>query len=150
MAEVRSQALLLMRKAFRKGQSASSFIQGMKAKGLSYRRTVMLSDWRSVNELERKEGAFRYVRKDYYPSKQSLAEVEWKLSQEFMYKVKVQSRLRPDEPITDRFVNIMSDIPMTPRQVQEQVESKWAEWEKYAPEELVDLQVWSAVHKVGL
>lgn len=150
MVEPRSQILHLMRKAFRTGQSATSFIQDMKAKGLSYRRATMLGDWRSVNELEKKEGAFRFVRKDYYPSKQSLAEVEWKLSQEFMYKVKVQSRISPAEPIAERFVNIMSDIPLTPSQVQEQVESKWFEWEKYAPEELVELQVWSAVHRVGL
>ena len=146
----RSQTLQLMRKAFRTGQSASTFIQDMKVKGLSYRRATMLSDWRSVNEIEKKEGAFRYVRKDYYPAKQSLAEVEWKLSQEFMYKVKVQSRLSPDVPITERFVNIMSDVPLTPRQVEEQIEAKWFEWEKYAPEELVGLQAWSAIHKVGL
>ena len=110
----------------------------------------MLSDWRSVNEVEKKAGAFRFVRKDFFPSRQSLAEVEWKLSQEFMYKVKVHSRLKPDAPITERFVNIMSDVPMTPSQVQSQVESQWLAWEKYAPEELVDLQVWSAIHKVGL
>lgn len=108
----------------------------------------MLADWRSVNELEKKEGVLRYVRKDYYPAKTSIAQVEWQLSREFMYKVKTESRLKPGEPITERFVNIMSDKPMTPAQLEQQVQDSWAEWERYAAEELVGLQVWSAVQKV--
>ncbi len=150
MPEPRARVISLMRKAFRKGQSASSFIQNMSAVGLSYRRTDMLSDWRSVNEVEKKEGAFRFVRRDYYPAKQSLAEVEWSLSQEYMYKIKVQSRLRPDEPVTERFVNIMSASPLTPAQAESEVEMAWGEWERYSAEEIVSLQAWSAIHKVGL
>jgi len=137
-----------MRGAFRRGQSASAFISDMREKGLTYRRTDMLADWRSMNELERKEGAFRFVRKDYYPTKVVIAEVEWKLSQEYMYKVKVQSRLRPDEPITERFINIMSDIPMTPTMVEQSLTEKWSEWEQYTAETIEELTVWSAVHKV--
>jgi len=148
MPLARAKVIALMRGAFRKGVSASKFMSDMKSKGLSYRRTEMLGDWRSVNEIEKKEGLFRFVRKDYYPAKTAIAEVEWRLSQEFMYKVKVESRLRPDEPITDRFVNIMSDKSLTPRQVIAQVEQRWVEWEKYAPEEIEALQVWTAVHKV--
>lgn len=144
----RARVIASMRKAFREGVSASRFITDMKVAGLSYRRTDMLSDWRSVNELERKEGALRYVRKDYYPARQALAQVEWKLSQEFMYKVKVFSRTAPDEPLQERFVNIMSDAPMTPREIEAQIAESWGEWERYAAEELVSLQVWSAVHKV--
>lgn len=150
MSVTRARVVQLMRKAYREGMSASSFIRNMQATGLSYRRTDMLADWRSINEVEKKEGAFRFVRKDYYPAKQSLAEVEWKLSQEFMYKVKVQSRLRPDEPVTERFVNIMSAKPLTPAQVEAEVESAWGEWERYSAEEIVQLQAWSAIHKVGI
>ena len=148
MPLTRAKVIASMRKAFRTGVSASKFLSDMKVQGLSYRRTDMLADWRSVNELEKKEGVLRFVRKDYFPAKASIADVEWNLSQEFMYKVKVQSRLRPDDPITDRFVNIMSDSPLTPRQVESQVEQRWGEWEKYSPEEIEALQVWTAVHKV--
>lgn len=140
--------IALMRGAFRKGQSASSFIQVMTARGLSYRRTNMLADWRSVNETERKAGELRFVRKDYYPSERTLAAVEWDLSQEYMYKVKTLSRVRPDEPIVERFVNIMSDIPLTPREVEQQVWSRWGEWEKYEGERLKELVVWSAYRRV--
>lgn len=148
MAIQRATVIALMSGAFRRGQSASSFIADMSARGLSYRRTDMLADWRSVNELERKKGAMRYVRKDYFPTKAVIAEVEWKLSQEYMYKVKVESRLRPDEPLTERFVNIMSDTPLTPKMVEQTVSEKWSQWEDYTAEALERVTVWTAVHKV--
>lgn len=148
MPLLRATVIAKMRGAFRTGVSASRFLADMKAAGLSYRRTDMLADWRSVNEVEKKEGSLRFVRKDYFPAKAAMAQVEWSLSKEYMYKVKTESRLRPDEPLATRFVNIMSDTPLTPRQLEAQVEERWGEWEKYAVEELVGLQVWSAVQRV--
>lgn len=144
----RAETIARMREAFRKGLSASRFITDMKAIGLSYRRTEMLSDWRSVNELEVKEGLIRYVRKDRYLTEKTVAAVGWEISKEFMYKVKVQSVIREGEPITERFVNIMSDVPMTPAMVEAEVMEQWQEWERYKAEEIVGLQTWSAVRKV--
>lgn len=144
----RANVIALMRGAFRRGQSAGSFIRDMRAKGLTYRRTDMLADWRSENQLHIKEGAMRFVRKDYYPTKAVIAEVEYKLSQEYMYKVKVESRLRPDVPITERFVNLMSDVPMTPAMVEQSLIEKWSAWEDYTAEAIEKVTVWSAVHKV--
>ncbi len=147
MSIVRSQAIAFMRKAFRTGQSVSDFRQDMRAKGLSYRWTTMLSDWRSVNQLEAKKGLMRFVRKDRYPSKVAIAEVDWMLSQEYMYTVKVQSRLRPDEPMTERFVNLMSDEPMTGTMIEQGVTEKWAVWEDYTAEAIEKIIPWSAVHR---
>ena len=148
MGIVRAEVIARMRKAFREGVSASRFITTMREVGLAYRRTDMLADWRSVNELERKEGAFRYIRKDRYPTERTIAAVEWAISKEYMYKVKVQSVLRLGEPLTERFVNIQSDVPMTPAIVEAEVEERWGEWERYAAELITGLQVWSAVRKV--
>jgi len=134
-----------MRGAFREGLSASRFIRDMQATGLSYRRTTMLSDWRSINEIEKKEGVIRYVRKDRYPTEKTIAAVTWETSKEYMYKVKVKSTIRPGEPITERFVNIMSDVPMTPGMVESEVLERWGEWEKYEPAAITGLQVWTAV-----
>lgn len=143
----RSRVIALMRGAFRRGQSGSSFIWDMKQRGISYRRTDMLADWRTVNELEKKKGLMRFIRKDYYPAEPAMAEVEWMLSKEYMYKVKVQSRLSPDVPIADRFVNIMSDEPMTAAMVEQAVIQKWAEWEDYTAEAIEKIQVWTAIHR---
>ena len=148
MGIIRAETIARMRVAFKTGVSASRFITDMKAAGLSYRRTDMLADWRSVNELERKEGAIRYVRKDRYPTVKTIAAVEWALSKEYMYKIKVQSVIRLGEPITERMVNITSDVPMTPTMIEAEVEERWSQWEKYAAEEITGLQVWSAVRRV--
>ncbi len=149
MSLKRANVIGLMRGAFRRGESASTFLWSMRERGLSYRRTDMLADWRSVNELEKKKGLMRFIRKDYYPAKIAMAEVEWALSQEYMYKVKVNSRLRPDMPITERFVNIMSDSPMTAAMVEQAVTEKWSEWEDYTAEAIEKMQVWTAVHRVA-
>jgi len=116
----RSEVILRAKQAFKTGLSATSFIADMKTRGLSYRRTDMLSDWRSVNEIERKAEAFKYVRRDYFPTAKVMAQVEWEMSHEFMYKLKVQSRLEPGQPISERFINITSDTPMTREMVEEQ------------------------------
>ncbi|GAI69457.1 unnamed protein product [marine sediment metagenome] len=148
MSIVRAETIARMRDAFRKGMSASRFIADMKSAGLSYRRTVMLSDWRSVNQLEVKAGLLQYVRKDRYPTATSMAAVEWNISQEYMYILKVQSILAPGMPVIERKVNILSDRPLTPAQAESEVTQQWQEWEKYAPETLTGIQAWSAVHKV--
>ena len=148
MGIVRAEVVARMAGAFREGLSASRFITDMRAEGLSYRRTDMLTDWRSVNQLETKKGLMRYVRRDYYPSPKVLASVSWQMSQEFMYKARVMSRLAPGEPLTERFVNIMSDVPMTPGMVEQAVVEQWAEWEKYMKETIEQITPFTAVQRV--
>lgn len=144
----RATVIAKMRGAFRSGQSASAFVQDMKSEGLSYRRTDMLSDWRTINELERKAGAMRSVRRDYFPTSKSIAQVEWSMSAEWMYKVKVFSQLSPGETMQERFVNILSDRPMTPAMVEQAVIEKWAEWEDYTAETIARMIVWTAIRRV--
>lgn len=148
MVKPRGEVIARMRKAFKEGLSASRFITQMKGRGLSYRRADMLADWRDVGQLTKKEGAMRFIRKGYAPAERTVELKEWAMSREYMYQVKVQSRLRPKEPVVSRFVNIMSDAPLTIEAVEAQVVEAWGEWEKYAVEEVVGLQVWTAVHRV--
>jgi len=148
MGIIRAETIARMRGAFRAGLSASRFITDMAAVGLSYRRTDMLADWRTINELEVKEGLLRYVRKDRLPTEKTVAQVDWNISREYMYKVQVQSVIRVGQPMTERFVNIMSDVPLTPAGIELQVTEQWQQWERYAAETVTGLQVWSAVHKV--
>lgn len=140
----RANVIALMRGAVRRGQSRTSFLRAMKAKGLLYPRKAMLADWGSITETIAKAGMVRFVRKDAYPAKKSMATVEWAIEGEYMYKVKVQTRLRPDVPIEERFVNIVSDVPMTPAMIEQAVVEKWVEWE-YEPLEAIEQVIpWSA------
>ena len=144
----RSEVILRAKIAFKKGLSASKFLSDMKARGLSYRRTDMLSDWRSVNQLERKADAFKYVRKDRMPTARVIAQVDWSLSREYMYKIKIQSRTRPGEPILDRFVNIMQDRPRTPGEIEALA---WSLIQKQSPKlqaQVVAITPWTVLQKV--
>ena len=144
----RSAVILRAKIAFKQGLSASKFLADMKARGLSYRRTDMLSDWRSVNQLERKADAFKYVRKDRMPTARVIAQVDWSLSREYMYKVKIRSQVAPGEPITERFVNIMQDRPRTPGEIEALT---WEMIQAQSPKlqaQVVGIIPWTVLQKV--
>ncbi len=144
----RSAVILRAKIAFNQGVSASKFLSDMKARGLSYRRTDMLSDFRSVNELERKADAFKYVRKDRMPTDRVIAQVDWGLSSEYMYKVKIQSRTSPGDPIIERFVNIMQDRPRTPGEIEALA---WTLVQTQSPKvqaQVVSITAWTVLQKV--
>jgi hypothetical protein len=145
----RPSAILKIPEAIARGLTPTAFMNELKAAGLSYRRALMLADFRSAAGIEARKDVLKYVRKDRLPTVRSMADVEWELSREYMYKVNTWSQLKPGEPLTERFVNVMSDVPMTPAQVEQQVESQWGEWEKYSAEELKSVKIVSAFHRVA-
>jgi len=132
MSITRMKVRQLMKAAQKRKQSASSFIWELRQKGLGYRRTIMLADWRTAGDIEAKTGLAQYVRKDRYPSAASLVVFETTKSiPEYMYQIKVKSIIHPDLPVDKQYVNIFSDVPLTPEQAEQAVVEKWAEWEDY-------------------
>ena len=146
----RSSVILRMKSAIESGQTASSFISTMKEAGLSYRRSTMLADWRSIGNIESKKGLARYVRKDRTPTARVVADVEWNLSREFMYKVRVETRLRPGEPLETRFINIMTDKPLTPGEVESQAQGLKAQSPKLSEKEVVGIILETVFRRVGM
>jgi len=138
----RPKAILRIPDAIARGLSVTSFIKELRNLGLSYRRTLMLADWRSVREIESKKDIVKYIRKDYYPAITQYAEVEWRFSKEYIYKLKCHSRSRAGEPIVETFATIESDIPLTPKMMVEKMKARWPEiygiTELLAQEELVE------------
>lgn len=148
MSIKRAVSIAKARKYIREGVSGAEWIREMRAAGLGYRTTDMRADYRNVLHIEKKEGVMRFVRKDRYPSTKAMATVTWETSKEYMYKAKVFSVTRAGIPETERFVNIMSDVPMTPEMVEAEVEKQWGEWERYSAEEIKKIQSWTAVRSV--
>lgn len=144
----RPTAILKMPEAIARGLSAEGFIRELKGIGASYRRTLMLADWRSVSGIEAKKDVVKYVRRDRLPSIKAVADVEWELSKEYMYKVKAWTQTHPDEPLAERFVNIVSDRLLTPLQIEEQIYERWGEWEKYEGESIKKLQTVGVYHRI--
>ncbi len=145
---VRSEVILRMKGAIKAGSSATAFIAEMRESGLSYRRTEMLSDWRTVGNIEKKTGLLKYVRKDRVPSPSLYAETKWDLSREFFYKVKVHTRLKPGEPFQERFVNIVSDKPMTPGEWETQIKDLWTGLYRGVDEQIAKIEPVLAIRRV--
>ena len=148
MGIVRAEVIARMRGAFAEGLSASRFIRDMREAGLSYRRTDMLADYRSVGQIEQKKDLLRYVRKDRYPTEAVIATTTWAISKEFMYVVRVKTQLSPDQPVIEHNVNIQSDVPLTPAMVEAMVIEERAKEEKYFGEILLEAQPWTAIRRV--
>lgn len=145
----RSAVLMRMKSAISSGMSASRFIRSMRSAGLSYRRQTMLSDWRSVGNVAKKEGTARYIRRDFKPTAQTIADVSWDLSREYMIKVKVHTRTRPGEPITSQFVNVMSDRPLTPREIEASIYENMPDWSDSIPGIITRITPWTILRRIS-
>lgn len=146
--QVRSEVIARMRGALKEGLSASTFINKMRVAGLSYRRQTMLADWRSAGNIQAKEGRLRYVRKGYTPSPALYAEVSWQTSREYMYKARVQTQLRPGDKPVERFVNIMSDNPMTIGALEREVMLRWEGWYPDKRELITGITIETGIRRV--
>jgi len=124
----RAAGQLVIKSAAKRGLSSTETMRELAAKGLSYRRTTMLADYRTAANIKEKEGLLKYVRKDYTPSPRIYAESTHALSREFQYLMTVQTRLRPGEPLEKRLVSIISDRPMTPRELETEIYDLWGAW----------------------
>ena len=144
----RPTAILLMPDAMARGLTVTAFIKELQNKGLSYMRQRMLADWRNVAGTEARKDTYKYIRKDLRISPKLLADVDWEMSKEYMYKYKVLVRTREGEPLSERFVNIVHDRLLTPRELETELRSRWADWEKYQPESIEKLELIGAWHRV--
>lgn len=146
---IRAEVIRRMSKAITAGKTATKFLSEMRAADLGYRKTTFLADWRAEAGIEKQKDVIRFVRKGYVPTTAIAEAKEWKLSKEYMYKMQVATRLRPGEPIEKRFVNIMSDKPITIGEAEERVAEIWAEDEKYRREEITGITPIAVVRKVA-
>lgn len=114
----RAELIAKMRIAFKAGLSASRFISEQRAIAPVYRRSDMLRDWANINQLVQKEGRARYIRKGYVPAENTAQIKAWAMSKEWMYKVRSVQVLKVGDVPVVTFINIMSDKPLTIREVE--------------------------------
>ena len=130
----RSAAIMAMPEAILSGMSASAFLSKIKFTTGGYQRQRFLADWRNVVGTEKKKDAFKFVRRDRRPPMEALADVDWNMSEEYMYKVRTFVRVSPGEPLTERFVNIPSDRALTPMEAEQEVFDRWDQKGNYKNE----------------
>ncbi len=144
----RPTAIMSMPSAMARGLTPTKFLSQLKLKGLGYRKQRFLADWRNVAGMEKRKDALKFVRRDRRPPMAAIADVDWNMSQEYMYKVRAWVRTAPGEPLKERLVNIPSDDPMTPEEVEAEVFDRWDDWERYAGETLERAQIIAGWHYV--
>jgi len=144
----RAESVLRMKQALTRGLSFNAFYRSAQEKGISYRRIDMMSEWRSQGELKKKEGLLKYVRKDYMPSAELVKAESWKMSKEYMYKVKVETRLRPGIKPVEQFVNVISDNPLTVRGVEQRAVELWRVWYPTKVDEITKMVVETGIRRV--
>ncbi len=144
----RPTAIMSMPQAIARGLTPTKFLSQLKAKGLGYRKQRFLADWRNVVGMEKRKDALKFVRRDRRPPMAAIADVDWNMSQEYMYKVRAWVRKSPGEPLTERLVNIPSDIPLTPEEAEAETFERWDEKWKYEDEILERAQTFEGYHYV--
>lgn len=146
--ERRTAFIAKARSAIRAGQSQTAFIRRMRAEGLGYRHQTMQSDFRTEGNIRKKTDLLKYVRKDYYPTKAIYAESTYALKKEFMYVVRVKSRLSPDEPILTHNVGIATDKPLTVGEMIRQTHIMAEQWTESIMADIIEVTPLTAVQRV--
>lgn len=147
----RPAALLKIPQAIARGLTVEGFIRQLKASGMSYRRTLMLADFRSVSNTTAREGLLRYIRKTVFPSLRLIADVEWeKMTHEYMYRVKVFYREKPRGKLQEEFRNVMSNTPLTIEEIERTFEQRVSEKYDIETFRLVRVEAWSAFRRVSV
>lgn len=144
----RTTAILRMPAAIASGMTPTKFLSKLKFSTGGYQKQRFLADWRNVAGTEKRKDAFKFVRRDRRPPMAAIADVDWEMSEEYMYKVRAFVRTRPGEPLEERFINIMSDKPMTPIEVEEATFERWADKANYPDEALERAQTIEGYHHV--
>ena len=130
-----------MRKAFKAGKTVTQYLDDKREKGEKvYRRTTLLGDWRTIAGIAEKKDRLKFVRRDYFPPISALVDSTWGWAKEFNYKMKAFAQVSPGQPLTEYWVTIQSDTPLTPMQMESQVFDKWSTWEPYGVELLIRVE----------
>jgi len=113
----RAQWTLEIKKPIKAGVSFTRFYTEAAGEPWRGRKTDMLADWRGIGKFEKKKGLARFVRKGYVPSKYMAHIGIWKMSAEFMYKVRSTRIMYPGAPEIVTMVNVMADKPLTVEEI---------------------------------
>ena len=144
----RSAAIMQMPKAIASGLTPTAFLRKIQFTTGGYQKQRFLADWRNVAGTEKRKDAFKFIRRDRRAPMAAIADVDWDMSEEYMYKVRAWVRTAPGEPLTERFVNIPSDRPLSPEQAEQEVFDRWDEKWKYEDETVERAQAVAGWHFV--
>jgi len=149
MAGERGILMPLMFRALESNFSFNSFYRSARDKGISYRRSDMLSDWHTTRDLVQKRDELRGLSAGDFPKLTEVAESRFEWTEPFVYQARVEAQLAKGVAPTERFVTVLSAEPLTSGQIFEQITAKWPTYEYGKRERLVTIEPVAAIHWVG-
>lgn len=146
MATTRGILRSLMYQALEVGYSFNAFYRSAMEKGISYRRSDMLSDWANIrNEITNLVNLRKLTAGDI-PEHTSIGKTEFAYTQPFVYKARVEFQVSATAPLQTQFVTVLSDKAMRMGEVTGQVLSKWGGWGYGKSERITTVEVVAAMY----
>lgn len=115
----------LMYKALDAAYSFNAFYRSAQEKGISYRRSDMLADWRSIQSELTNRAALRSLSAGDIPEHTAVGTTPFKYTEPFIYKARVEYQVSAEAPLTEQFVTVLSSKALTIGGAVGQVMEKW-------------------------
>ena len=115
----------LMYKALDAAYSFNAFYRSAQEKGISYRRSDMLADWKSIQSELTNRAALRSLSAGDIPEHTAVGASPFKYTQPFIYKARVEYQISAEAPIIEQFVTVLSSKALTIGGAVGQVLEKW-------------------------
>lgn len=115
----------LMYKALDAAYSFNAFYRSAQEKGISYRRSDMLADWKSIQSELTNRAALRSLSAGDIPEHTRVGATPFRYTEPFIYKARVEYQVSAEAPITEQFVTVLSAKALTIGGAVGQVLEKW-------------------------
>ena len=125
MATERGILRSLMYKALDAAYSFNAFYRSASEKGISYRRSDMLADWRSIQSELANRAALRSLSAGDIPEHTAVGASPFKYTEPFIYKARVEYQISAEAPLMEQFVTVLSSKALTIGGAVGQVLEKW-------------------------
>lgn len=136
----------LMYKALDAAYSFNSFYRSAREKGISYRRSDMLSDWSSIRSELSNRASLRSLSEGDIPEHTTVGASPFKYTQPFVYKARVEYQVSAGALIQQQFVTILSSKALTIGGAVGQVLEKWPTYEYGKTERIHTVEIVAAMY----
>lgn len=115
----------LMYRALDAAYSFNAFYRSAQEKGISYRRSDMLADWKSIQSELSNRAALRSLSAGDIPEHTRVGVSPFKYTEPFIYKARVEYQVSAEAQLTEQFVTVLSSKALTMGGAVGQVLEKW-------------------------
>lgn len=136
----------LMYKALDAAYSFNAFYRSAQAKGITYRRSDMLADWKSIQSELTNRAALRSLSAGDIPEHTRVGTTPFRYTEPFIYKARVSYQVSAEAPLTEQFVTVLSSKALTIGGAVGQVLEKWPGFAYGKAERIQNVEIVAAMY----